>query len=65
MEITYATSSALLSKSSGLEVFYANLGANIMFFLSCVGAVVVTFVFLVGLIQLIRKPYNRIGELNK
>jgi hypothetical protein len=59
ISITYATSSALLTKSSGLEVFYANLGANIMLFLSLVGAVVVAFVFLVGTVQLIKNLWPK------
>lgn len=54
IEVTQATSEAVLHQASGLEKFYASLGANIFLVLAIIGSIVVAFILIVGIVNIIK-----------
>lgn len=54
IEVTYATSSAVLQKASGVEQFYSTFGAHVAMILMAIGGGVVALIFLVGLFAVIK-----------
>ena len=55
-EITQATSEAILRQPSGLERFYAELGANVFFTLALIGTAVAAYIIIIGFYHVIIKP---------